>query len=125
MKTKKPKPDGLSINQCAIWDCMTLSEHSLSSISKRSGYSEQGIKNWMFGVFEPQQSAVNDIIDAVDMLRAENPKYVDWNIRKDELIRLKIEQKTSRQIAKIIGTTIPSIEHAAARFCKPSTHPTT
>ena len=125
MKTRKPTPENLSPNQLIIWDCITLSEHPLNTISKRSGYSEQGIKNWMFGVFEPPQLTVDNIVDTMEMLKFENPSSVNWKIKKSELISLKSEQKTAREMAEIIGTTIPSIEHAVARFCNHATHPTT
>jgi len=125
MKTSKPRPETLSFNQRIIWDYVTLSEHPLSTIATRSGYSEQGIKNWMMGEFEPPQLTVDNITATIEMLRAERPRSINWKLKKSELIKLKSERKTNRQIAEILGTTQIAIERASMRLCKAATHPTT
>ena len=116
MKTSKPKPDGLSLNQRLIWHYVTASNHSLNTIAIRSGYSEQGIKNWMHGVFEPKQATVDDLTATIDMLKGEQAMTVDWSLRKPELEALKAENKSVRQISEIMGTSMCAIQHAVTRF---------
>ena len=117
MKTSKPRPKSLSLNQRIIWNYVTSSEHPLRTISIRSGYSEQGIKNWMAGLFEPPQLTVDNITATITILKAETPSSINWKLKKDELIELNSQRKTNRQIAEIMGTTIPAIENAKFRFC--------
>lgn len=116
MKTSKPKPDGLSLNQRLIWHYVTSSNHSLNMISVKSGYSEQGIKNWMFGAFEPSEPALNAVTDAIALLESEVPLRVDWKARKGELIELRRKGLGHRQIAKIMNTSYFTIQGAVLRF---------
>jgi hypothetical protein len=117
MQTSKPRPKNLSLNQRIIWNYVTSSEHPLRTISTRSGYSEQGIKNWMAGLFEPPQLTVDNITATITILKAETPSSINWQLKKRELIKLNAQSKTNRQIAEIMGTTIPAIENAKFRFC--------
>lgn len=118
MKTNMIKPSGLSANQNDIWDAVTTSPHSLNAISKRSGYSEQSIKNWMKGVYEPQQVTYNDIIEAIEVLESEQPSSINWKIKKGQLIQLKAQGLPHSQIAAQMNTSVEAINHASIRFCK-------
>lgn len=116
MKTSKSKPDCLSLNQRLIWHYVTTSEHPLSTIAVRSGYSEQGIKNWMFGVFEPQQVAVDNLTATIDILSSERPTSINWKLKNAKLAELMAEQKTVKQISEILQTTQQSARNAVARL---------
>lgn len=116
MKTKHKKPLNLSTNQGALWDALTSSPHGLDRIAKQSGYSYVGIKNWMFGVFEPSEFAFNSVIDAIALLEPEVPARVNWKARKGELIELRRKGLRHRQIAKIMNTSYFTIQGAVLRF---------
>jgi transposase len=116
MKTSIVKKDNLTDLQSCLWDAVTSSPHSLSTICKRSGYSYQSFKNWMRGVYEPSRFAFENIIECIQVLENEPPVSINWQTRKPELISMKLKGMSNKVIAAKMNTTRLAIERASKRF---------
>ena len=116
MKTSMLKKDNLSAFQSCIWHAVLSSPHSLDTICKKSGYSYQSFKNWMQGVYEPTKFTFEIIIESIQNLENEAPKSINWQMKKDELITLKLKGMSNRVIASKMNTTRIAIERASKRF---------
>ena len=116
MKIRIEKPKNLSASQNVIWNAVTKSKHSIASIANCSGYSVQGIKNWMRGIYEPKQFDFESLIEAIELLESKPPKSINWEAKKGELIQLKIKGLSNKQIAEQLETTRLAVEKASKRL---------
>lgn len=116
MRTSNPKPAGLSTKQSLLWDAVTTSPHSLNAISKRSGYSEQSIRNWINGVFDTNEFTYSDVMQAIQALENEAPTSINWTLKKPELVELKRLGMSNVGIARRMKTSRLAIERASKRL---------
>lgn len=110
------KKNGLTASQSSLWDAVTSSEHSLNTICKRSGYSCQSLINWMGGIYEPSKFAFETIIESIKSLESESVIYMNWRVKKAQLIDLKSKGLSNKEIASRMNTTKLAIERASLRF---------
>tara|TARA_R110000850_G_C9726104_1_gene442831 strand:+ start:425 stop:643 length:219 start_codon:yes stop_codon:yes gene_type:complete len=70
----------------------------------------------MNGIYEPKKFVFEAIIESIKSLESETPRYINWRVKKPELIDLKSKGLSNKEIASKMNTTQIAIERASLRF---------
>jgi hypothetical protein len=107
----------LSEKQNAIRKAVLNSEHTLSAVSKQSGYHECTIRNWLRGSHEPLNVNFDNVMEAIKQLENVNTTHrIDWAPKVEALRLCRDKGLSVEQTAKEMGATYYSTVCAIHRY---------